>query len=239
MLRRSLADLAAALPDLIRTLGTFDGMFLRNDVVVAEGLREIARRGLTSCWTGDGADELFAGYSFVFQKPPREIEQTIARLAGTMSFNGPRIGAALGVDVRSPYIDPAIIDLALSLAGEDLVVDHDGQRLGKAPLRRAFAEMLGARHAFRRKDPIEIGSGATALKTFMSDQVPDFPGEAAGILAEDGVRIRDAERVAYYRIYRGLFGPPRGDVALPKSCPDCRSRGPEGTYCRVCGAYPI
>lgn len=239
VLRRSLADLAAALPDLIRTLGTFDGMFLRNDVVVAEGLREIARRGITSCWTGDGADELFAGYSFVFEKLPREIERTIAQLADTMAFNGPRIGAALGIDVRSPYLDSAVIDLARSLAGEDLVLERDGQRLGKAPLRRGFAETLGERHAYRRKDPIEIGSGATALKTFMTDQVADFPGEAARILKEDGVRIRDAERVAYYRVYRAVLGRPQGDAAMPKECPDCHARGPEGTYCRVCGAYPI
>lgn len=239
VLRRSVADLAAALPDLIRTLGTFDGMFLRNDIVVAEGLREVARRGLASCWTGDGADELFAGYSFVFQKAPREIERTIGELADTMSFNGPRIGAALGVEVRSPYLDPPVVALARTLAGEDLVLERDGALLGKAPLRRAFAARLGERHAYRRKDPIEVGSGATALKDFMRSRVTDFPDQAAGILRTDGVRIRDAERLAYYRMYRELLGPPRGDPELPKECPDCHARGPEGTYCRVCGAYPI
>src|SRR5438477_12082680 len=39
VLRRSLADLAARLPDLVRIIGSFDGMYLRNDVVVYEGLR--------------------------------------------------------------------------------------------------------------------------------------------------------------------------------------------------------
>ena len=121
VLRRSPDDLAASLPDLIRILGTFDGMFLRNDVVVLEGLREVARRGLTCCWTGDGADELFAGYSFVFRKSPAEIESTIAHLARTMQFNGPRLGDTLGIDVRSPYLDPQVVDLARSFQGEDLV----------------------------------------------------------------------------------------------------------------------
>jgi len=240
VLRRSPDDLAAALPDLIRILGTFDGMFLRNDVVVLEGLREIARRGLTSCWTGDGADELFAGYSFVFQKTSTEIETTIAHLARTMQFNGPRIGERLGIDVRSPYLDPRVVDFALSLHGEDLVLDDGGTRHGKAPLRRAFAEQLGERHAFRRKDPIEIGSGATVLKTVMSAPIGAFETEAAKVLAADGVTIRNPERLAYYRIYRGVFGgPPPSDPEMPKGCPDCHARGPEGTYCRVCGAYPI
>src|SRR5437660_9629017 len=84
------------------------------------------------------------------------------------SFNGTLIGEKLGVEVRSPYLEPEIIAHALTLGGEDLVLDHDGQRLGKAPLRRAFAGEIGARHAFRRKDPIEIGSGATALNDLMA-----------------------------------------------------------------------
>jgi len=240
VLRRTVAELATVLPELIALLNTFDGMYLRNDIVVLEGLREVARRGIRSCWTGDGADELFAGYSFVYTKAPDEIVATIKRFAASMHFNGTLIGEKLGVEVRSPYLEPEIIAHALTLGGEDLVLDHDGQRLGKAPLRRAFAGEIGARHAFRRKDPIEIGSGATALKDLMAGTVADFAAAAEAVRAQDGVRLRDSESLAYYRLYRDVFGgPPRPDPAKPKACPDCHARGPEGTYCRVCGAYPI
>jgi asparagine synthase (glutamine-hydrolysing) len=240
VVRRSLDELAAALPELIGMLGTFDGMYLRNDVVVLEGLKEVSRCGFRSCWVGDAADELFAGYSFMFERPAAEIEATIKRFAGSMHFNGPAIGARLGVTVRSPYLDPAVIAYALGLRGDELVLEHGGQRLGKAPLRRELADVLGERHAYRRKDPIEIGSGATALKTHVRTSVTDLAGESAAILAADGVRIRDAESLAYYRMYRDVFGgPPIADRTLPKQCPDCGARGPDGTYCRVCGAYPI
>jgi asparagine synthase (glutamine-hydrolysing) len=240
VLRRSLDDLTAVLPGLIGILGTFDGMYLRNDVVVLEGLKEISRRGFASCWTGDAADELFAGYSFMFERPSAEIEATVRRFAGSMQFNGPRIGKRLGVTVRSPYLDPAVMAYALGLPGDELVLEYDGERLGKAPLRRAFIEQLGDRHAYRRKDPIEIGSGASALKAHVRASVTDLATETAAILAIDGVRIRDAESLAYYRIFRDVFGgPPKADPTLPKRCPDCGARGPDGTYCRVCGAYPI
>lgn len=240
VLRKTLDELWSALPELVRALGTFDGMYLRNDVVVHVGLRELARRGVRDCYVGDGADELFAGYSFMFQRPPGEIAATVRRFASSMHFNGPLLGERLGIAVRSPYLHPALIDHALSLPGEALVLEHDGQRHGKAPLRRAFAPVLGERHAYRRKDPIEIGSGATALKEYAAARVPDFESRAAHVLAEDGVRVRDAERMAYYGIYRDVFGGgPEADATKPKECPDCHARGPEGTYCRVCGAYPI
>jgi asparagine synthase (glutamine-hydrolysing) len=240
VLRRSLSDLWATLPELVRALGTFDGMYLRNDVVVFEGLRELARRGARACFVGDAADELFAGYSFMFDRAPDEIAATVRRFASSMHFNGPRLGRGFGIDVRSPYLHPRVIEHALSLPGAELVLEHAGQRHGKAPLRRAFASSLGERHAYRRKDPIEIGSGATALGGYAAARVADFEAEAARVLAGDGVRVRDAERMAYYRLYREAFGgPPRPDPAQPKACPDCHARGPEGTYCRVCGAYPI
>jgi asparagine synthase (glutamine-hydrolysing) len=240
VLRRSLDDLWATLPELVRALGTFDGMYLRNDCVVFEGLRELSRRGVRACFVGDGADELFAGYSFMFNKPPAEIAATVQRFASSMHFNGPLLGRSLGIDVRSPYLHPAVIEHALTLPGEALVLEHGGERLGKAPLRTAFASILGERHAYRRKDPIEIGSGATALRGYAAARIEDFEAEAARVLASDGVHVRDAERMAYYRIYRDVFGGgPRPDLTQPKACPDCHARGPEGTYCRVCGAYPI
>jgi len=240
VLRRSLDELWASLPELVRALGTFDGMYLRNDSVILEGLRELSRRGARACFVGDGADELFAGYSFMYGRPVEEIAPTVKRFASSMHFNGPVLGRSVGVDVRSPYLHPAVIAHALSLPGEAMVLEHDGQKHGKAPLRTAFASLLGERHAYRRKDPIEIGSGATALQGYAAARVPDFEAEAARVLAADGVRVRDAERMAYYRIYREVFGgPPNPDATQPKSCPDCHARGPEGTYCRVCGAYPI
>ncbi len=241
VLRRSLDDLLASLPGLIRLIGTFDGMFLRNDVVVYEGLREVAARGHRSCWTGDGADELFAGYSFMFERSPEEIEATVRRFAATMRFNGPVIGRALGVEVHSPYLHPDVIAHAVSLPGAGLVLEREGRRMGKAPLRRAFVGLLSDDHLFRRKDPIEVGSGATRLRDHVAARVGDtFAAEAARILEQDRVRIRDAEHLGYYRLYREVFGgPPRPDPSLPKECPGCHARGPEGTYCTVCGAYPI
>lgn len=239
VIRRGLDTLAAALPGLIALTGTFNGMFLRNDVVIYEGLREVAARGSRSCWTGDGADELFAGYSFMFERAPAEIEAAVRGFAATMSFHGPAIGRSLGVEVRSPYLDPAVVEHAVALPGAAMVLEREGRRMGKAPLRRGFAGALPDVHLYRRKDPIEVGSGATRLGEHVAASVADgFGAEAARILAEDGVRLRDAEHLAYYRMYRQVFGGPPQRQGGAKECPGCHA-GVEGTYCRVCGAYPV
>lgn len=241
VLRRTLPQLVASLPDLVRRLATFDGMFLRNDVVVWEGLRELSRREVRSCWTGDGADELFAGYSFMTSKTPEEIERTVRGFAETMHFNGPALGRSLGIDVHSPFLHPDVMAHAVSLPGTAMVQEHGGALLGKAPLREAFHGLLPERHRLRRKDPIEVGSGATKLRAHCAERVgPRYEAEAAGVLARDGVRLRNAEQLAYYRIYRDVFGrSPRGSGNGAMQCPAGGARRPEGTYCRVCGDYPV
>ncbi|KAJ2432653.1 hypothetical protein GGF42_009542, partial [Coemansia sp. RSA 2424] len=49
----------------VRVRQTFDGMELRNAVVIAHALKHAKAIGCRRVCTGDGADELFAGYSFM------------------------------------------------------------------------------------------------------------------------------------------------------------------------------
>ena len=61
------ADLVETyLPACVKHLATFDGMTLRNSLVVAAAMRTAAQLGYRSAVVGDGADELFGGYSFTW-----------------------------------------------------------------------------------------------------------------------------------------------------------------------------
>ena len=61
------ADLVETyLPACVKHLATFDGMTLRNSLVVAAAMRAAAQLGYKSAVVGDGADELFGGYSFTW-----------------------------------------------------------------------------------------------------------------------------------------------------------------------------
>ncbi len=61
-------ELLIALEECIKILKNFNDIEIRNSVVVYLALREIKKSDEKYLLTGDGADELFAGYSFFFKK---------------------------------------------------------------------------------------------------------------------------------------------------------------------------
>ncbi len=242
VLRPSLADLIAALPAVMRVLGGFDPMELRNSVVTWLALEAAREEGIAAVLTGDAADELFAGYSYIFNMPLDQVSPYLHFLNGVMRFSSIPMAKALGIEAQLPYLDPAVREFAMTLSRDDLVGERDGQRFGKKVLREAFADLLAEEIIWRVKTPIEYGSGSHALQRFVIDSVSDDEFEAARVRvgAEDGVSLRDKEQFFYYRIYRTLLPPPCQQTGGAKRCSSCGGavERAEQKYCRVCGAYP-
>ncbi len=243
ILRPSLKELMDRMPELIRLLRTFDPMELRNSIVTHVAMEAASKRGLSTVLTGDAADELFAGYSFMFNMSAEQLPSYIRHLNDIMHFTSQVIGLSLGMGVDSPYLSPAIRDFALSLGYEDVVGDDQGQRFGKKILREAFSSLLPREIAWRLKTPIEYGSGSTALKQLAEESVNDteFERERKRAATYDSVKLRDKEQCFYYLMYRNLLNPPKELARAVKNCSECQ--GPvsrtDMRYCRICGAYPI
>jgi asparagine synthase (glutamine-hydrolysing) len=242
VLRPSLSDLIAVMPEVMRVLGGFDPMELRNSAVAWLALRAAREEGIAAVLSGDAADELFAGYSYIVKMGADEVRPYLDFLNSVMRFSSLPMGAHLGVQAQLPYLDPIVRDFALTMSRENLVVERNGQSLGKRVLREAFADLLPQEITWRVKTPIEYGSGSRALQKFVIDSVPDGEFETARIkiLDEDGVALRDKEQFFYYRIYRTILPPPREQTGAAKRCRSCRGsvERAEQKYCRVCGAYP-
>ena len=85
-------------------------------------------------------------------------------------------------------------------------MELETHKTGKIPLREAFPESFSA---WRRKDPIEVGSGSTELSrpTFWTDLISseELEGEQKRILEQDAVEIRDSEHLWYYREFLKQF----------------------------------
>jgi asparagine synthase (glutamine-hydrolysing) len=243
ILRPTLGELVDRMPELIGLLRTFDPMELRNSIVIYVAIEAASKRGLSVVLTGDAADELFAGYSFMFNMPAEQLPSYIRHLNEIMHFSSEVIGRNLGVSVDSPYVSPAIREFALSLDYGDLVGEDEGKRFGKKILRAAFCPLLPSEIAWRLKTPIEYGSGSTALKQLAEQSVGDteFERERERAATHDFVKLRDKEQCFYYRIYRRLHPPPKELARNSKTCVECQAPvvRHDMKYCRMCGAYPI
>ncbi|KXS09814.1 adenine nucleotide alpha hydrolases-like protein [Gonapodya prolifera JEL478] len=98
----------------VRTLGSFDPMEIRNSAAVARALMECKKLGLENVATGDGADELFAGYSFLHKLDPQALKNYLVRMAKVMRFSAVPMSEALGLKVWQPYLDAKVLEFALT-----------------------------------------------------------------------------------------------------------------------------
>ncbi|RHY75979.1 hypothetical protein DYB26_000365 [Aphanomyces astaci] len=230
----------------VQTLQTFDPMELRGGVAVARALLHAQSLGITSIVTGDGADEMFAGYSFVTTLAEDKLNAWRERAAKHMQFCATKLGQALGISVYQPFVQPDVVAFALSCTKADLVAAHDGAIHGKFVLRAAFPEAFSR---WRDKVPLETGAGTTPLGTLFDHHTPtdEFDQERQDILAQDGIAVRSAEHLHYYRVFRTIFHRPNGADWTTRvrrhdsdPCVQCgfQLERPDQYFCKTCGAWP-
>ncbi len=228
----NIKEAVEAAREIIRILRTFDPVEIRNDVPLYIGLREAERLGLKKIVTGDGGDELFAGYSFLFKYSFHEVEKWIKTTVKNWFFSSSLLGRELGVKVLQPFTDPIVVDLALKIPANLKIKQHKGRKYGKWILRKVFEKHLPKEIVWRRKAPIEIGSGSTALSTQLKISEKEY-----GKLKEK-VRLRSQEHAFYFKIYLEIFKkipePRKGE----RRCPSCGGGiSLNKKYCRTCGYF--
>jgi asparagine synthase (glutamine-hydrolysing) len=228
--------------DVIRIMKSFDPMEIRNSVAIYVALKVGRDQGMSTFMTGDGCDELFGGYSFLFELTKEQLDKALKRIWGNMRFCSVDLAEALGVEVRLPYLDPQFRAFATDLDIGLKVRSEKGQVWGKWILRKAFENIMPQEIVWRVKAPIEVGSGTTILPFLFDSRISDleFNEKKKRYLDEDRVVIRSKEHLFYYEIYRSVIGVPYMSASNAKTCPDCGSNVEEGaSFCKTCGAYPI
>ena len=158
-----ISDLLAAVEGTIRVLQNFNDIEIRNSIVMYMAIKWAKENNAKSIVTGDGADELFAGYSFLANRGKGELEEEIRRVCSVMHFPAQKIGRALGVKVESPFLSDSVRELAEKVPASLKIKNEDGQRHGKWILRKSFEGHIPKRVVWREKSSMQDGSGTSGL----------------------------------------------------------------------------
>jgi len=216
-----------ALPEVIRILRTFD-LALPNDLSIYFGLKLAKESSICSVMTGDGSDELFAGYSYMTELPPKELERYIRELSKSWHFSANELGKALGIEIKQPFLDEDFVHFTLGISPELKVKEG----IGKYILRKSFEDLIPPEIIWREKEAIEYGSGSNKLHKVIRDMVSDREFQLA--LKETGIKFMNREHFFYYRIYKKVVGEIPKAKSNEDSCPCCGAS--MGVYhCRTCG----
>jgi asparagine synthase (glutamine-hydrolysing) len=226
----------------IKILKNFNDIEIRNSVVMYMSLDALNKKGVKSVLTGDGADEIFAGYNFLLKKSETELTDELNRIKNIMHFSSQEIAKNFGIKIESPFLDDRVMEFAQSIPLSMKVEQRNQKVFGKYILRKTFEEYLPTSIVWREKSPMQEGAGTSGLTNLFETIITDtvFSEKTKEIKEKDNVTIRSKESLHYYQIFKENFDLSEKYDSNNKPCPDCTSEIDENSkFCRMCGKFPI
>jgi asparagine synthase (glutamine-hydrolysing) len=198
-----------ALPTVIKKLETYDPSLVRC-AVPCYFTCKLAAEYVTVVLTGEGADELFAGYHYMKHFPTDRLNaegrRCIANLHNINLQRADRMGMLFSLELRVPFLDVDMIDLAMKIPPELKIKESEkaGDRIEKWILREAFdgTGYLPEEILWRYKVQYTQGAGCEDLgEKLANSEISD--DEYERIKAENPKAILNSKEAAYYfKIFR-------------------------------------
>jgi asparagine synthase (glutamine-hydrolysing) len=193
-----------AVAPVVRSIEHFDPSLVRS-AVPNYLLAEMTARHVKVVLTGEGADELFAGYAYLreFDHDPDtlhdELVRTVEALHNLNLQRCDRVTMAHGLEARVPFLDRSVIALALRLPAAWKTAGPGVPE--KRLLRQAFTGWLPDELLWREKSQFGDGSGAAeVIRDAIESSISEAEFEAERDVTDPPLRTR--EELAYYRIWR-------------------------------------
>ena len=240
LIQVSMEEVLDSINETIKILGNYNDIEIRNSIVPYIYLTTLKKKGVDSVITGDGADEVFAGYNFLLKKSDEEIGEELKRIKKIMHFPSKDIARSLNMKVETPFLNEELIKFSDDIEISEKINAKDGEKFGKWILRETFEKYLPNNITWREKSPMQDGSGTNNLTGLFNTIITDdiFTQKKTRILEEDGVYIRTKESLHYYECFRKTNSVKKSDS--DNRCPDCNYEiAPNSRFCRMCGKFPI
>jgi asparagine synthase (glutamine-hydrolysing) len=202
-------EMLAALPKVIYHLESFDPALVRS-AIPNYFLAEMACQYIKVILTGEGADEIYAGYDYLHsyqgaQELQREMVSITSALHNTNLQRADRIAMAFSLEARVPFLDVRSVTLGLSLPPE---WKFHRDKPAKFLLRQAFAADLPEEITNRPKQKFSVGAGSSDILARLAEREisdTEFETEFARLLAQWDYELPNKEALYYYRILREYY----------------------------------
>ncbi|MCC6490084.1 MAG: hypothetical protein IT364_21540 [Candidatus Hydrogenedentes bacterium] len=217
-------DVEQALPDIICYLESFDAPLVRSAIPMYF-VSELASKFVKVILSGEGADELFAGYEYLTQYKSgaelrQELNTIVERLQDTNLQRCDRMTMAHGIEGRVPFLDLDLVRYLARIPTEYL--QAHGGRPEKWLLREACKGWLPQRFLMRKKMKFSEGAGSSTLLAHKAAKAISRGEFENTKHVAPGITLRSREEAYYYQLWRKAMGshvPPSlvGRTADPKA----------------------
>ncbi len=199
-------DVLSALPEVIYHLESFDALLVRSSItnyLVAQAASEY----VPAVISGEGGDELFAGYAYLKSLDPAILREELIdithRLHNTALQRVDRSASAYGTMAHVAFLDPKVVNYAFRIPSKFKLFNG----IEKWILRKAMekANVLPKRVLNRKKSKFWKGTGLSdMLEKYAEEKISSNEFSRERKLA-NGWKLNTKEEVMYYRIFRKYF----------------------------------
>jgi len=163
-------------------------------------------------FTGEGADEFFAGYDGQFRKGanPEEVAIIVDNLMNVAHNTAlqrlDRLNAANGYESRTPFLDARVVDFSLKIPMEHKI--HGEEQIGKWVVRQAFEGCLPDHLIYQTKRFFAQGSGVAYIMRAQAEEAVSESELAEFNSVEGNPFLSSVEELYYYRIFKKTLPDP-------------------------------
>jgi asparagine synthase (glutamine-hydrolysing) len=207
-------EVVAKLPEIIYHLESFDQDLVRS-AIPCYFCAQLASDYVKVILTGEGADELFAGYTYYKDIDDanalhRELRRSVTALHNINLQRVDRLTMCHGVEGRVPFLDTAMVELAQIIPPEwKLKKDRSGSYIEKWILRKACEDLLPREIVWRDKEQFDEGSGTVDLLPQLIQAETTYFDPVAYAARHPEDHLRSPEECFYHKLLHDVYSCPQ------------------------------